>query len=153
MASPADVLLDQARQQLQRQEGKIDQMRTISSVLLTGAGVIEGFVAPSLASVQRGWSIAATVAFIACVLVGIRILAPRNDLRFSEGLDSYLTWIEAYGHEPSADEAFALGLAENLDESRRTNEQRIGKIPTWLQYQCGWFGAEVVLWAIAALVH
>jgi hypothetical protein len=153
MATPAEVLLDQARVQLQRQEAKIDQLRTVAGVVLTGAGVIAGFVAPNLAAVQRAWSIAATGAFIACVLLGIVILAPRRDLLFSEGLDTYLSWIEAHGDQPGAAEVFALGLAANLEQSRMDNEQRIEQIPTWLQYQCGLFGAEVVLWAVAALLR
>ena len=152
MTTPAEVLLEQSRLQLRHQEGKLGQIRTISAVVLIGAGVVEGLVLSGLGPRHRGWAIAATVVFGVSVLICTSVLAPRKDLRFGESLDSYKTWIDLHRDEPGVDR-FALGLADNLEASRVANTSTVENMATALQYQVATFGLEVILWAIAALVR
>lgn len=152
MALPFEVVLDQARAQLTRQEAKLDQLRTIAGTVLSVAGVIAGFVAPSVTTRHPWYAVPPIVSFAVCVTLGIFVLVPRRDLKFSENLESYTTWVDKYGEEPGSEVSFALGLAKNLERSRVDNAKIVEPLAKLLKWQILALGIEVVLWAAALAI-
>lgn len=150
VSSPAEALLDQARDQLARQESTLDALRAIAGTVIAGGGVVVGFVAPDVASKQPYWSTAALLAFIVSVLAGVFVLTPKR-LTFAEHLSSYAGWVSSHYRVPGADISFSLTLAENLECSRLENRRSVEFCATALRLQCALFGVEVVLWGVAAL--
>lgn len=149
--TPAETLLEQSRQQLARQEAKLDAIRGQTGVLVTGAGVVAGFIAPTLGSKHPGWAVPALISFVICTIGGVFVFFPRHGLVFDERLDSYTKWINDHGDDAGADISFAASLASNLEANREQNKSVVEGIALLASGVAVLFGLEVVLWVIGLL--
>lgn len=148
MGHPAEMLLDQARSQLERQETKLDAMRTVAGTVLSAAGVIVAFVAPDVTKSHPWFALPALVAFAICVILGCYVLMPQP-LSFNEFLDTYAEWVETEGDHEEADVSFALSLAKSLEASRMKNRGRVDLLARVVAAQVIALGVEAMAWSVA----
>jgi hypothetical protein len=150
VASPEEVLLDEARRSLGRQENTLDVLRSRSVAVLATGGVVAGLAAPKVVghSASAVPAYLALGAFVLGALVALYVLMP-HDFAFSENLTSYATWIGEHGDEQGADRSFALALAKNLEANRGDNRKTLGCLTRLFTWQCGLLAVQVVCWTIA----
>jgi hypothetical protein len=152
----ADVILDQARNQIAQQRSKFDRFRGTAGTLLTAAGVVLGFLATQLPSKQSTTALvfasAGAGALALSSIAGALVLAPRKDLIFSEDLDESIDWWGDYGSRSRSEEIFKISLAKNLNTNRILNEPLADHLAYLLIGEAALFTLGVGMWATSALI-
>jgi hypothetical protein len=150
--SASAILLEQVRAQVAGQEDSLNSVRTRATTLVSVAGVVGGLFAPRFLTASHGIGYAAIAAFLGCGLLASVILFPRT-VAFSIPFgQADLDWVQANGDRPEAGPAIALEAVKTLMtayDHNKTSLARVGQIYAW---QLALFGAQLLLWAIAAAV-
>ena len=150
MSAP-DVLLDQARSQLGRQEAALDTLRTQATAVFSASMVVAALFGPKvLAAAHRStWGYAAVVLVALGAAATVFVLAPRN-MVFTELLDNWWPWLEENEEAIDRDEALTVGLAKNLNQHWTKNRDCIDGLATGYSVSCALLALQVVAWVLAA---
>ena len=114
--SASDVLLDQARSQLSRQEAALDTLRTQATAVFSASVVVAALSGPKVltAAHRSVWGYVAVVLVVLGAAATVFVLAPR-DMAFTEPLDRWWAWLVDNEEAVDRDEVLAVGLAKNLN--------------------------------------
>lgn len=149
MTDFSEVLLEQARQQLARQEQAVDTMRNRATAVLTACGLVAAFFGSHAFSSQHR-SGAVWVALILFALAGLCtgfVLAPRK-MAFTERLDQWIDWVESAAAADDLATVGMRGLANNLDELWNINQDPVERLSRWYLALCALFVLQAVAWAV-----
>jgi len=152
MANEASqLIMEETRRLLARQEANLDTLRGRVSIILAGASVVAavfGGAVEHVAEFNHDASIAAFVLFALTVTACLYVLWPRT-WHFAHDLDD---WIERLKQrKPPTEEAVLYNLAKYFEGQRKQNQPQLDCLEWWFAGACALLGFQVVAWAIAIL--
>jgi hypothetical protein len=149
-----DVLLEQARSQLARQEAAVDTVRTRATAVFSASGVVAALFATRVLNVAHpsNWAYVAVALLVCGAIATGYVLAPRN-MAYTEKLDDWFSWLEESRNASDRDDALAIGLANNLAYLWNQNRDTIEWLAWGYLSLCVLFALQVAVWAIAAILR
>lgn len=148
-----DVILDEARRLLVRQETDLDTLRTRATAMLGTSGIIAGLFASRLigdhpSGWRTGLTVAALVLFAASSLLSLNVQRPR-------------TWLFSYDLAPRLDELkgghiashidIAYNTAKWMDHARKENLRKLAALQRRFRWCTVAVALQVLCWGAAAL--
>jgi hypothetical protein len=157
--SEFEVLLEQARIQTGQQDASLEVLRTRVTAVISISAIVAALFAPHFLSHLTGLAVAALVALLITVVLGILILMP---LEWSVGvpLPSYHEWIKQHRKWREKEQPDAPDLGASLTEeiaatlviAYERNRKKYETIATAYGVQVLALMVEVGLWIVAILV-
>lgn len=148
-----EILLDQARQQLARQEAALNSIRNQAIAVYSASGVVAALFVPHLSTETRPAVIVAAVLFVLGTYALIQTIRTRENFAFGLRLPGWLQWWEDHKDAESSELAAARGIAAQLDQLREDNRPNLRTAADWHNYLCVAFGLQVAAWIAASLIH
>ena len=150
----ANLLLDEARRQVVRQNGDLDTLRSKVATILAGSSIAAAVFGaalrkhpPTSATVVY---VLALVVFAITVTLCIIVMLPR---KWEGEHSSVADWIEEWSQGDTPDPArIALSFADGFEKWRAANHDTLAEMQTLFAWTCGLLGLQVALWATAVLI-
>jgi hypothetical protein len=149
----AQLLWQQAQQQLSQQSNDLDTLRTRAVAMLSVASIIAGLFGTRL---PHGHSplhkqIALTVAlvlFAASVIAALVVAAPRKRWIFTFKLQPLVQLVDEGRAQPMD---ISSNLADWANDALHSNAGKLNWVYTAFGWLCVLVGGQVIAWAIAVL--
>jgi hypothetical protein len=145
------LILDEVRQKFDRQQRRLDDVRSRAATMLGSAAVVSGLFGFRIASDDRtGWQVfflvVALIAFVEVVASTVAIAWPIKG--WDDGQDGHLDRAarEKVGNSRALSDR--VGGPASLS-ARETNESLVEFRTTLFRWACGSLGLEVICWALA----
>lgn len=149
-ATPEELAYGEALRAIESQEGMVNELRSRTGVLLTGASLVTSLF--GAAALEGGrldvWSVIALLAFAAVVGSCVWIALPRRKAwRFSL---SATVLLEDWADEPKSGDITLMTrfLATTLERNYHQNEDLLEGLYNWFTAAAVLLGVEVLAWAL-----
>jgi len=147
--TPEDLAYAEAVRSIEQQARSLDELRSRTGVLLTGASIVASFLGAQALRTSSFDALSglAVVAFLGVLTLALAVLWPR-EWRWSFGATILL---EDWADVPSRRDdipAMRRFLAERLDANWVENKKKMDKLFVFWQLAAVSLGAEVVLWTL-----
>jgi hypothetical protein len=143
--TPAQVILSQARSQLDAQEQSLDRLRNRAATVLASAGIVATFFATS--SGHPNLLLAGSSIFGLGAVLGVALLLPVYSFEYAGNLQAQINW--AKNASPEQGDQLGLLFAEGLEGQRVRNRGKLSVLILVFAAQCALLGAQVIVEAIA----
>jgi hypothetical protein len=148
-----DILLDQARSQLARQEAALNTIRNQAIAVYSASGVVAALFVPHLSTQTRPAVIVAAALFVLGTYALIQTVRTREGFAFGLRLPGWLKWWHDHKDDDFPELAAARGIADQLDQLRDGNRAKLRTVADWHNRLCIAFGLQVIAWIAASLIH
>lgn len=148
----SEILLEQARQQLARQEAAIDTLRKQAVAVFSASGIAASLFVSKLSDANRLAVAVAGFLFLLGTFAMIHVMRPRS-MHFGEKLEKWFPWYDEAVGSTNPDVVLMRNLAERLDTNREGNAEPFDKIASAYLALCVLFGLQVATWVTAGLIH
>ncbi len=147
-----ELIWEEAKRLLARQEASLDALHTKAFGLLSVSGIIAGLFAGQVLTGPMGLGRAiavgtALVSFAAGAALVLYIQWPRK-FDFSHDLDDWIKELEA-GQPAPLNEA-TYNLSRDLNSFRKKNQGKITDLYGWLSWTCVALAVQILAWGVAA---
>jgi hypothetical protein len=154
-ATDYEILLDQARRQVDQQVGSLDTLRTRSTAVVSVGGIVAALFATHFLPHAGNLTLAAFASLFAVVALGVFILWPR-EWNIGVPLPVYQQWIEDYHQwrldgEPDLAESLTEELAGTLVIAYSNNRDTYKWMARAYSAQVFMLVVEIGFWVVATL--
>jgi hypothetical protein len=153
ISEAADLLLEQAKLQLDQQNTDLSSLRVRAVALLSVASLVAGLFGPHLpGKTASTWVlivVSVTLVLFACnVILALLIAAPKKRWLFTFRLDQMFDRIDD-GTLIPVDVTY--NLARWAEEARGWNRSKLNRLYLLFAWMCILTGLQVIAWVVAVL--
>lgn len=142
-----EVMLDEARRGLSRQEASLDGLRTRTTAVLSVSAIVFSLLGETRATRLDSWGWLALTSFLVSTGLAVYVLLPRPMVF---GL-KVAQWMAAIDRDKANPEAATWKVAKELGTMRVSNEAQIRRWVFTYTGTCGLLAAQVTLWVFSGL--
>ncbi|MDP9397532.1 MAG: hypothetical protein M3P96_06765 [Actinomycetota bacterium] len=150
--SKPELVLEEARRLLARQEANLDGLRTRAAAMLSVAalagGLFGGRSTGDRSALATGGVVVALVLFVVTAALLLWVQRPR-EFTFSHDLSDWINDLRE-GRPVDATE-FAYNISRDLNDYRQQNKTKIDHLACCYLWICGLVALQVVAWALSAI--
>jgi len=141
------LMLEEARRNLGRQEGNLESLRTRATAVLSISAVIFAILGERQVGELGAWAILALASFVLSAGLAVYILYPRP---FDFGV-KVQSWMGELDRRTADPDVAAWDTAASLAGMQVANKNTLWILTQFYAASCAFLVAQVVFWVIAGL--
>lgn len=142
-----ELMLEEARRNLVRQEASLESLRTRVTAVLSVSAIVFAILGERQIEKLDAWGVLALISFVVSAGIAVFVLLPHD---FAFGL-KVANWMGQLTPERANARTAAWDAAHGLAEMYVTNKNQIKRLTEFYTAVCGLLAAQVVCWVLGGL--